>query len=158
MQAKDVSVFKIITVNVSACQKRLNFPALCLKTWYRCLLRTTHWKDLASQICKHCWQSVMDDIAKFARCLSFHTADILRNGLRNSKPLWETVIPPTKTPAKPRTPLEHTRISHSAISPNFPLSHWILIVHRAFSLTIWSPHYHILRVHMGNLWNELYSF
>lgn len=99
MQAKDVSVFKIITVNVSACQKRLNFPALCLKTWYRCLLRTTHWKDLASQICKHCWQSVMDDIAKFARCLSFHTADILRNGLRNSKPLWETVIPPTKTPA-----------------------------------------------------------
>lgn len=157
MQAKDASVFKIITANVSACQKCLNSPALCLKTWYCCLLSTAHLKAPASQICKHCWQCVMDDIAKFARCLSFHTADILRNGLRNSKPLWETVIPPN--PSQTSNPQEHNRISHSAVSPNFSsLSHWIPIVLRAFSLTIWSPHYHTLRVHMGNLWNELYSF
>lgn len=36
--------FKIITANVSACQKCLNSPALCLKTWYCCLLKNNTFK------------------------------------------------------------------------------------------------------------------
>lgn len=119
MQAKDASVFKIITANVSACQKCLNSPALCLKTWYCCLLSTAHLKAPASQICKHCWQCVMDEIAKFARCLSFHTADILRNGLRNSKPLWETVIPPKPQPNL-EPPRAHQNLSLGCLSQLLP--------------------------------------
>lgn len=156
MQAKDASVFKMITANVSACQKCLKFPALCLKTWYCCLLRTTHLRDLASQICKHCWQFVMNDIAKFARCLSFPTDDRLRNRLRNLKPLWKTTILNQLQPNL--EPREHTRISHPGSPSQLPTQPVEPNCFSAFSLTIWYPHYHTLRVHMGNLWNELYSF
>ena len=66
---------------------------------------------------------------------------------------------PKQTSTKPWTQRAHTPESLTRVfSPYFPLSQWNPIVLTAFSLTIWSPHYHTLRVHMGNLWNELYSF
>lgn len=89
---------------------------------------------------------MMNDVAKCAICfsvISMHVYIKKKIKKRENPPLKETLE------------LESTHTNLSPVFPhNFPLTsliQWSTIVLCAFSPTIWYPHYHTLRVHMGNL-------